>query len=105
MVAEEISSKISPAVVSEQPVPPSRLEVRGAYLWGNHSPTMWPDVARAEVKVGGRWVPVDSTLRRRVGKDAAGEQPRQADVLEGGLEETRWREWVSTSLVPAVRDR
>ncbi|CAM9709999.1 unnamed protein product, partial [Laminaria digitata] len=105
MVAEEISSKNSPAVVGEQPVPPSRVEVRGAYLWGNHSPTMCPDVSHAEAKVDGRWVPVDRALRRRDGKDAAEESPRQDDSLKGGLQETLWREWVSTTLVPAVRNR
>lgn len=105
MVAEEISSKISPAAVSEQAVPASRIEVRGVYLWGNHSPTMWPDISLAEAKIDGRWVPVDSSLRRQNGENAAEEPTRQADTLEGGFEETRWREWVSTTLVPAVRDR
>lgn len=106
MVAEEISSKISPAPVeSEQPVPPSRVEVRGVYLWGNHSPAMWPDVSRAEAEVDGRWVHVGSAMRRRAGNGAPKELPNQADAWEGGLKETRWREWVSTSLVPAVRDR
>lgn len=105
MVAEEISSKITPEAVSEQPVPASLVEVRGVYLWGNHSPTMWPDISLADAKIDGRWVPVSSALRRRNGKNAAEEPTRQADTLEEGFEETRWREWVSTTLVPAVRDR
>eukprot|EP00904_Undaria_pinnatifida_P003044 jgi/Undpi1/12740/HiC_scaffold_6.g02408.m1 len=127
MVAEEVSSKISRAVVSdvsgristaspptttptpttarEQPAPPSRVEIRGTYLWGNHSPTMWPDVSRAEAKVKGRWVPINSALRHRVRTGAAEESSHQIHAAGESLEETRWREWVSRSLVPAVRNR
>lgn len=81
---------------------PTRVAVRGAYLWGNHSPTMWPDVSRAEVKVGGRWVPIEegAALRRGGTRDSAGATAADLDAAPGP-----WREWVRKALVPAVRDR
>ncbi|CAM9834373.1 unnamed protein product [Discosporangium mesarthrocarpum] len=38
------------------------IPVRGVCLWGNHSPTMFPDISRAEAWLGGRWVPARGLL-------------------------------------------
>lgn len=76
--------------------------MRGVYLWGNHSPTMWPDVSRAEVKAAGRWVPVEEggALRRGGIRDSARATAAELDAATAG-----WREWVRETLVPAVRER
>ncbi|CAN0080375.1 unnamed protein product, partial [Hapterophycus canaliculatus] len=46
-------------------------EVRGVYVWGNHSPTMWPDVSTAEVKIGQGWVLVERALQMQSEKASA----------------------------------
>lgn len=77
--------------------------MRGAYLWGNHSPTMCPDVSRAEAMVGGRWVPAEegAALKRgRIGNPAGASS---ADLVGDGR--AAWRAWGRETLVPAVRDR
>lgn len=74
------------------------LEIRKACIWGNHSPTMWPDVSRAETRVDGDWVPVEQLLGAcKAGEDAHGVDT--AVAAEVG------RKWVSVELVPAVRRR
>eukprot|EP00903_Cladosiphon_okamuranus_P020554 g18866.t1 len=111
MLAEEFSAQKFTVAAShhrdhQQPVDlnlaPSRVAVRGAYLWGNHSPTMWPDVSRVELKAGGRWVPIEegAALKRGGVKNPAAATDGEMDTAAAA-----WREWVQKTLVPAVRDR
>lgn len=88
-------------------LPPTRIDVRGVYLWGNHSPTMWPDISRAEAKVRGRWVPVNEGIIQKRGgiRYAAAEVAVAEAGSTAAAAAAAWREWVSKTLVPAVRDR
>eukprot|EP00752_Nemacystus_decipiens_P003813 g3508.t2 len=109
MLADEVSSEAAAAASSghqhhQEPInlAATRVAVRGAYLWGNHSPTMWPDVSRAEVKAGGRWVPIeDEAVTKRGGiRDSVGATAAELDAATAA-----WSEWVRETLVPAVRER
>ncbi|CAM9431158.1 unnamed protein product [Ectocarpus sp. 4 AP-2014] len=84
----------------------TRPGVRGVYVWGNHSPTMWPDVSGAEARIDGRWVPLQTALQRHGGL------PNGTGLLSPGREDgsardldSAWRDWISETLVPAVRER
>lgn len=81
--------------------PPPNVEVRGVYLWGNHSPSMWPDVSRGEAKVNGRWVPIEGFLGGEVIAAAEG----SGDKVDAAAAAAAGREWISTTLVPALRAR
>lgn len=67
---------------------------------------MWPDVSKAEAKIGGRWVPVEGIIQKR-------REIRNAAVEVAGAEAgsttatttAAWGQWVSEALVPAVRNR
>ncbi|CAN0232772.1 unnamed protein product, partial [Pylaiella littoralis] len=88
-------------------LPSTRINVRGVYIWGNHSPTMWPDVSRAEAKINGRWVPVkDGYIQKRGGiRNAAAEAAGAEAGSTQAAATAAWREWLSETLVPAVRNR
>lgn len=82
--------------------PPPNVEVRGVYLWGNHSPSMWPDVSRGEAKVNERWIPIEGFLGgevRAVAEGSGGKVDAEAAAAAAR------REWISTTLVPALRAR
>ncbi|CBJ32518.1 conserved unknown protein [Ectocarpus siliculosus] len=80
--------------------------VRGVYVWGNHSPTMWPDVSGAEAKIDGRWVPLQTALQRDGGlPNGTGLlSPAREDGTAPDLD-SAWHDWISETLVPAVRER
>ncbi|CAM9306912.1 unnamed protein product [Ectocarpus sp. 12 AP-2014] len=80
--------------------------IRGVYVWGNHSPTMWPDVSGAEAKIGGRWVPLQTALQRhgRLPNGTGLLSPAREDGMAPDLD-SAWRDWTSETLVPAVRER
>ncbi|CAM9490321.1 unnamed protein product [Ectocarpus sp. 6 AP-2014] len=79
--------------------------VRGVYVWGNHSPTMWPDVSGAEAKIDGRWVPLQTALQRHGRLNGTGLlSPAREDGTASDLD-SAWRDWISETLVPAVRER
>lgn len=84
---------------------PAQAEVRGVYLWGNHSPNMWPDVSHAEAKINGRWVHVEDVLRHDSEEGHAGEGSERDAALVATERLEAWRKWVSATLVPAVRGR
>lgn len=68
---------------------------------------MWPDVSRAEAKINGRWVPVkDGYIQKRGGiRNAAAEAAGAEAGSTQAAATAAWREWLSETLVPAVRNR
>lgn len=78
--------------------------IRGVYLWGNHSPTMLPDISRAEVELRSRWVSVEEAFdrSREEGPAISTESETEDEAREEG---TEWSRWISSTLVPAVRKR
>ncbi|CAM9366941.1 unnamed protein product [Ascophyllum nodosum] len=108
MVAERVSSTDGRDQDARQPgsTPTPSIQIRGCFIWGNHSPTMWSDVSRAEAKFGGAWVPVKRLTRGCSGGTAEAEaatKPKKSDGL--AAEETWVDDWATSELVPAVRER
>lgn len=79
--------------------------IRGACLWGNHSPTMWPDVSMAEGLTEDGWVPIEELIGARVSGDVVtrlasdGVGARKTELTSAG------KQWVAMHLVPALRSR
>ncbi|CAM9427744.1 unnamed protein product [Scytosiphon promiscuus] len=92
-------------------VPRDHTEVRGVYVWGNHSPSMWPDVSAAEVKIDGGWVPFERTFQKQgeisseAGKVSAPDLDGVTSDADLHLRAEGWYKRTSTTIITAVRER